>query len=102
MYTIIKSFLQSVAIKVLISKIRSRTLKFSDITCYLVAEWRYHVWDRAPWLIRQRIRKQIELRFLVADPECMANGACKHCGCDMPQLLFCNKSCEGNCYREII
>lgn len=102
MFSTIKSFLRSTAIKVLISKIRSRTLKLSDITCYLVAEWRYHVWLRNPKLIRKRIRQQIELRFMLADAECLSDGHCKHCGCDMPQLMFCNKPCEGNCYPPIV
>jgi hypothetical protein len=53
-------------------------------------------------LLPKHIRQQIETRFFRADIECITNEVCLQCGCDMPQLLFANKSCGGNCYPKIV
>jgi hypothetical protein len=39
---------------------------------------------------------------LEKSPECLKNGSCKICGCSMPAMLFSDKVCEGNCYKEFI
>ena len=34
--------------------------------------------------------------------ECYEKGSCKHCGCKVPALTFCNKKCDGFCYPKIV
>jgi hypothetical protein len=101
MLTIIRSFLSSTSMKVLISKVRSRSLKLSDITCFLTGEWRYHLYCNGySRLIRKSVMAQIEDRLKTCNQQCLANGACVHCGCSMPAKLFCADECSGGCYPK--
>ena len=45
------------------------------------------------------ILQQMVVRLnTIEDSKCYDKGSCKHCGCKVPALTFCDKSCGGNCY----
>lgn len=49
------------------------------------------------------IEDQVHFRrneVLTKSPECLNNGACIHCGCDMPDKLYESDACEAGCYPE--
>jgi hypothetical protein len=47
-------------------------------------------------------QEQFKYRLSVIDSECAAAGACKICGCKIPQLQLADESCDGNCYPEMM
>lgn len=54
------------------------------------------------WLMRKRIRDQITIRINSMEPKCYLEGACIKCGCSTTALQMANKSCEGECYPEML
>ena len=49
--------------------------------------------------IPAHVLQQMVVRLnTIEGSECYEKGSCKHCGCKVPPLTFCDKSCEGNCY----
>ena len=49
--------------------------------------------------IPAHVLQQMVIRLsTIEGSECYEKGSCKHCGCKVPPLTFCDKSCEGNCY----
>ena len=49
--------------------------------------------------IPAHILEQMVVRLnTIEGSECYEKGSCKHCGCKVPPLTFCDKPCEGNCY----
>ena len=35
-------------------------------------------------------------------PECLTDDGCKHCGCNIPDKVFEDRACEGDCYPEMM
>lgn len=52
--------------------------------------------------MRRHIREQVGLRYLHVDRECIGSGSCKICGCSMPAMLYCSKSCDKPCYPRLM
>ena len=70
---------------------------------YLIGNIRYKLQEEG-WasLIRKHIREQIKWRTGQVSQECWEAGECQKCGCDIPQLLYANKSCGGKCYPPMM
>ena len=49
-------------------------------------------------LIPLHIREQIKWRIDIMDPQCLAQGSCKMCGCDTTALQMADKQCDKPCY----
>lgn len=74
-----------------------------DVWHYLVGHYRNLIFfTRFKWLLRKHIVEQIEFRMKVMKKECYENGECVICGCSTPALQMCNKSCEGDCYPDMV
>lgn len=90
--------------------IGQRPLK--DVWHYLVGNYRYRLyfkasgWSLKPnyfgWLLRTHIREQIRFRCQYVPNECWNSGACVKCGCQVPHLQMAFKSCDGDCYPELM
>jgi hypothetical protein len=72
--------------------------KLLDIWSYFLGEYRFYFQK----LTRKFIREQISFRIKSIKMECVMNGSCLECGCDIPQLAYCNRPCEGNCYPPMM
>ncbi len=82
--------------------IKGRPIK--DVWHYLVGNYRYKIFYSGfkTWLLREHIRKQIEFRFTYVPNECWTNGSCKECGCMIPHLQMAHKTCDADCYPELM
>jgi len=64
---------------------------------------RYKIYySKNKFLIRKHILEQIDFRIKVMNKECYDKGYCIKCGCHTTALQMCNKSCDGNCYPEMM
>ena len=78
-------------------------VKIKDVLYFLQGTIRYKLYySKLRFLIRGFIFNQISWRIMVMDTECLDKGFCKKCGCKTTALQMCNKSCEGNCYPEMM
>lgn len=76
---------------------------FKDIWYYVQGNVRYELYySRFKFLIPKHILEQIDFRIEVMYPECLLSGFCIKCGCKTTALQMCNKSCEGDCYPEMM
>lgn len=74
-----------------------------DIYHYFIGNLRYYFYTHNfKLLIRRHILEQIRYREQIINIECKNNGACIHCGCNLPELMFANKACGGNCYLPMM
>lgn len=96
-----KSFLSSPTMTILISKVRSRSLTWEDVTSWLVGSARLYFYRKDPTLLPDHIVQQFEWRQDQVPAECL-NGACKVCGCSTPGLFMANKSCDAECYPPMM
>lgn len=81
--------------------IRHLLLNPRDLFYYFQGKYRYWLLEKTKYgkyFIGERTRYVIFLRYKLAKKECLDNAACVVCGCDMPELLYCDKGCEGKCY----
>jgi hypothetical protein len=46
-------------------------------------------------MVNEHIQEQVAWRAEICKDDCMAEGKCKECGCDVPGKLYVNKSCNG-------
>jgi len=99
--TVTKSFLSSPTMKILWSKVKSRTLTREDVESWLVGNARLYFYRKDPSLLPDHIVQQFEWRQDQVPAECL-NGACKVCGCSTPGLFMADKSCEANCYPPMM
>lgn len=53
-------------------------------------------------LIPKHIKEQIDIRIKIMRKECFDNGYCVECGCKTTALQMAKKSCDGNCYPELV
>ena len=80
----------------------SGSYKLSDIFYFMQGEYRYFRYyglDIRTGKIAQMYESRVEA-VRQKSPECIEEGACKICGCTTPDLFFCDKACEGNCYDK--
>ena len=77
----------------------------SDIFYYIQGNIRAYLYYTNWWFlplhifIPAHVLQQMVVRLnTIEGSECYEKGSCKHCGCKVPPLTFCDKSCEGNCY----
>lgn len=47
------------------------------------------------------LSEQVEYRRTVSNKECVTSNVCK-CGCEWNDLIWSDKTCEGNCYPEMM
>lgn len=75
-----------------------------DVWHYFVGNYRYKIFysNFKDWLLREYIIEQIEFRFEYVPELCWSNGSCKECGCQVPHLQMCFKSCDANCYPVLM
>lgn len=99
--TVTKSFLSSPTMKILWSKVKSRSLTREDVTSWLVGNARLYFYNKDSSLLPDHIVQQFEWRQDQVPKECL-NGACKVCGCSTPGLFMADKSCEANCYPPMM
>ena len=70
-------------------------MELKDITLKNIANF---VEGYSKWFIDEFLPKhtkeQILWRATQCPPECAKNRKCIHCGCDYPQKLYLNKSCN--------
>lgn len=84
-------------------KIKGRPIK--DVWHYFVGNYRYKVFYSGVlscWLLRSHIKQQIIFRFDYVPIECWESGSCKECGCQVPHLQMAHKSCDADCYPELM
>ena len=82
--------------------IKFLTYRYSiyDIIEYFKAQYRYCLIETI--FVRKHIKEQITWREEIVDKECLSNGECKMCGCNLPQLLYTTKSCDKPCYPTLL
>jgi hypothetical protein len=71
---------------------------------FLQGRYRYRAYysKNFKWLLRKHIVEQIMWRISVMDPKCLADGACKICGCETTALQMANKACPKPCYPKMM
>lgn len=42
----------------------------------------------------EHMKEQVAYRMLICKKSCSVNGACEHCGCDLPGRFFTTDSCN--------
>lgn len=47
-------------------------------------------------------QEQFRYRLQIMDKQCLADGKCKICGCETPQLQMIDDACEGKCYPNMM
>lgn len=79
-------------------------ITIKNIYAYLQGTFRYKLYYSSffKFLIRTHILEQIDSRILSMDRECFSAGQCKLCGCNTTALQMANKTCDGNCYPEML
>ena len=80
-----------------------------DVWYYIQGNVRSYLYYTNWWVlplhifIPLHILEQMVVRLnTIEESECYDKGSCKHCGCKVPPLTFCNKACEGNCYPRMM
>ena len=80
-----------------------------DVFYYIQGNVRSYLYYTNWWFlplhifIPAHILEQMVVRLdTIKGSECYEKGSCKHCGCKVPPLTFCNKTCEGNCYPHMM
>jgi hypothetical protein len=70
-------------------------MNFKNITLKNVSDFieGYSNWFLDKYLPKHK-REQILYRASQCPPECFKENKCKFCGCDYPQKLYVNKSCN--------
>ena len=63
--------------------------------------WLYYR-PRLKFLIRERIREQIDMRINSMNQQCYNSGSCIKCGCATTALQMADKPCEGECYPRMM
>lgn len=72
-----------------------------NILCFLVAKYRtFCYYNGLRFLLRKSIVEVFIKRLTMLPKDCYYNSGCKKtdCECDIPDILFCKKACEGGCY----
>lgn len=73
-----------------------------NVINYIIGNYRFFIYKIGfTFLIRKHIKEQIEVREALANPACMENKACLKCGCTLPNLLYADKKCGGDCYTAL-
>lgn len=71
----------------------------SLILDYFLATLKHRISSITGWVPRYYVVRVAQLDK--KSPECLADGACKMCGCKMPDMLFAEHTCENHCYCTI-
>lgn len=80
-------------------------ITFTNIKKYLQGNYRQVMDDIGIMKPDSHIKEQALYRMkLIGEksPECLKEGACKICGCDIPGLVLSDPSCEGGCYPTMM
>lgn len=77
-----------------------KDITFKNVKAYVQGNLRYLMEEYGPEFLKmdKHIREQVMFRKDIANPECIKNGECTKCGCDIPQLFYADKQCGGKCY----
>jgi hypothetical protein len=77
-------------------------INIRNIKAFLQGESRLMLefFDSLPEHIQEQVRFRIHL---VSDksPQCL-EGKCIHCGCSTPDLFYADKTCDNQCYPEML
>jgi hypothetical protein len=79
-----------------------RKIRIRDIWYYIQGNFRFWIFRRWRFLMREHVIEQVVARMMSADKRCLDGGACIICGCHMPQLMFADKSCDKPCYPPMM
>ena len=80
-----------------------KNLTITNIKSYIVGMFRYKLYySKYKKFIRKHILEQIDFRIDYMKIDCYNNGSCVKCGCLTTALQMANKSCEGECYPEMM
>lgn len=91
-----------IKLKNLLRKIK-KIKNLSQVLSYFEGVLRYKIYySKYKWLIRSHIHEQIRFRLKVMNQECYSKGSCVVCGCEVPELQMCTKTCDGNCYPPLM
>lgn len=75
-----------------------------NIFSFIQGNMRYKVYDTkyGKYLIRKKVREQIEARIASMNKLCYVQGSCVTCGCVTVKLQMANKACDGFCYPPML
>lgn len=79
-------------------------LTLKNIHAYLQGNLRYLAEQYGPEFIKAEphIREQIMFRIDISNPKCIESKSCVECGCTVPNLMYADKQCGGECYPEMM
>lgn len=87
-------------------KIKLSQINIKNIWAYFQGNTRFYLNEICPSVynivVRKHIREQISARLICMNKYCRIEGYCIHCGCETPNLQYANKTCDGNCYPEML
>lgn len=76
-------------------QIATGSFEFKMVWNYIQGTFRFYF----PELVRKRVMRQIEARYDSLRETCRENEACDKCGCNIPEVMYCDKGCH--CYPKI-
>ena len=87
-----------------VKMIVTRQRPIIDVWHYMIGNYRFKLYYSRLWrfLLKKHIYEQITLRLTWMNQTCYNRGSCVKCGCDVPQLQMCSKSCDAKCYPKML
>jgi hypothetical protein len=85
-------------------KVGKHDVTMKNIHAYLQGNLRMLAEQYGPDYLKMdpHIKEQIIFRMDVSNPECIQQKECKECHCEIPNLMYANKQCGGQCYPEMM
>lgn len=79
-------------------------INYKNVKAYIQGNFRYKLYYSKwfSWLIPNYIHEQIDVRIDSMNRECYLKGSCTMCGCKTTHLQMANKTCDGNCYPDML
>lgn len=70
----------------------------NPINVYYVIQAYYRIFLEKIGYLNKDLQMEIIMRKLHTGKKCNDNGECIACGCDTPELFYCNKGCKADFY----
>lgn len=85
-------------------KIGDHDLTLKNIHAYLQGNLRFLAEQYGVNFIKMdtHIREQVMFRMDIAKPECLEKKECTECHCSIPELMYADKQCGGECYPAMM
>jgi hypothetical protein len=85
-------------------KLGKHDITLKNIQAYLQGNIRFLAEQYGPEFIKMEphIREQIMFRLDISKPECKENKECVECHCKVPELMYADKQCGGECYPKMM